>query len=398
VFFDERNIRLTRPLKILVGANVPSDPDSGAAGTVYQTNRALRELGHEVDEIWADDLGRRIRHGNLHYLAELPFRFRDVVRERCARKNYDVVQLSQPHAYLVAKDLRKSRYGGVFVNRSHGLELRVNAEIKPWLDLYDPSRSFFRKAGTRAFRTLLDRQWRIMAKESDGIILPCCDDRDYLLTKLHLPTSKVRAIHHGVAREVMPVRFMPKDNAAFKRILYVGQFAFFKGPHVLVRVINKVLMEQQGMSFTWVCGKEHHANIRRMLDDRIGERVQLLEWMSQKELADVYASHGLFIYPSYVEGAGKASLEAMAHGLCVVASDTSGMRDYIRNGKNGYLVSVGDIAAFSEVICRTQKDSEGAAAMARKAAEDAREYTWSKCATESVEFYSELTHQKASQR
>ena len=45
-------------MKILVGADVPPDPNSGAAGTVYQTNAALRELGHDVDEIWANDIGR----------------------------------------------------------------------------------------------------------------------------------------------------------------------------------------------------------------------------------------------------------------------------------------------------------------------------------------------------
>ncbi len=60
------------PLRILVGADVPPDLNPGASGTVLQTNLALRELGHHVDEIWADDLGRRIRHGNLHYAFELP--------------------------------------------------------------------------------------------------------------------------------------------------------------------------------------------------------------------------------------------------------------------------------------------------------------------------------------
>ena len=90
-------------MRFLVGADYPPDPNSGAAGTVFQSIRGLREIGCEVDEIWRDDLGRRIRHGNLHYWLELPRAFRRAVAERCARKDYDVVQLSQPHAWLAGQ-------------------------------------------------------------------------------------------------------------------------------------------------------------------------------------------------------------------------------------------------------------------------------------------------------
>ena len=65
-----------------MGADVLPDPNAGASGTVYQMNAALRRQGHVVDEIWQTDLGRRIRHGNLHYLLELPRTYRRAVRQR----------------------------------------------------------------------------------------------------------------------------------------------------------------------------------------------------------------------------------------------------------------------------------------------------------------------------
>ena len=48
-------------MKILVAADVPEDPNSGVAGTEYQTIQALRALGHEVDAVafapvcWCED-------------------------------------------------------------------------------------------------------------------------------------------------------------------------------------------------------------------------------------------------------------------------------------------------------------------------------------------------------
>ena len=101
---------ISRPLRILVGADVPPDPNAGAAGTVWQMNQALRKRGHVVDEIWDRDLGRRIRHGNLHYLLELPHAYARAVRERLAKASYDVIELNQPHAYLAARRHRQ-RHG-----------------------------------------------------------------------------------------------------------------------------------------------------------------------------------------------------------------------------------------------------------------------------------------------
>ena len=77
-------------MRILTVANVPPDPNSGAAGTVYHTNEALRELGHKVDAIWHDRLGpRRLRHGNLHSLLEQPRAYRREILKAVAANEFD---------------------------------------------------------------------------------------------------------------------------------------------------------------------------------------------------------------------------------------------------------------------------------------------------------------------
>src|SRR5262249_43903224 len=90
-------------MRILLMADVPRDPNSGAAGTEVQTAEALRALGHEVDEVWAPQLGRRIAHGNLHYLFELPRTYRREMKRALTAKRYDVIHVNQPHGYLAAK-------------------------------------------------------------------------------------------------------------------------------------------------------------------------------------------------------------------------------------------------------------------------------------------------------
>ncbi|MFC1605458.1 glycosyltransferase family 4 protein [Pseudomonadota bacterium] len=378
-------------MRILVGADVPKDPNSGAAGTVYQTNRALRELGHEVDEIWADDIGRRIQHGNAHYLLELPYRFRTIVRQRCEKKRYDVFQLSQPHAYLAAKDHRNSKRAGIFVNRSHGLELRVQDVLPYWEKCYGANRKgLLRSLVSKGIQKQIANQWRQVANYSDGIILPSEEDRQFLVKALKLDESKVRTIHHGVSGHFLSNAYHGNQLGRFHKLLYVGQYTFMKGPDVLTEVVNDLLRKYPSAAFTWVCSKAHHEQVLAKIDSTVRPRFSLLDWMPQDQLDELYSEHGIFIFPSFFEGAGKAALEAMACGMCVISSDTGGMRDYIDSGDNGFLVEVGDFGGFVSTAIRLLADSTLCLAVGKRAALHAREYTWERCARDAVGFYRAL--------
>ena len=116
-------------MKILCMANVAPNPSSGAAGTEFQTIRALRELGHTVDDVWADGLSHHLGHFKLYDLLELPLAYWIALKKHVQSAEYDVVHVNQPHGYLAAKALRKLDPQAVFVHRSHGLEGRVSANL-----------------------------------------------------------------------------------------------------------------------------------------------------------------------------------------------------------------------------------------------------------------------------
>jgi len=381
-----------------VGASVPADPNAGAAGTVYNTSKALRELGCEVDEFWAGDMPHRIKHGNLHYLLELPCAYRRAVRERCAQKEYDVVQLSQPHAYLAAEEHQRLGRPGVFVNRSHGLELRVNQVVRHWRkQLGVKANRFPRSLFSPVLGKMLERHWLKVASASDGIIFGCHEDRDFLVRALDVGPQKVVAIPHGVSEVYLRHDARPMTPRRRRRLLFVGQYAFFKAPHILAGIVDRVLSLHAGATFTWVCAARHQKAAAALLDGGIRDRVCFMDWLSQQELVSVYDDHGIFLFPSFFEGFGKAPLEAMARGLCVVASETGGMRDYVRSGKNGFLAPVGDVDGF---VTRTREllgRPDLCRSMSRQARSTALNYGWRRCAQEAVAFYRRLLEAKASE-
>lgn len=384
-------------LRILTVADTPCDPNSGAAGTVYYTNQAFRELGHEVDEIWAEDLRpRRIAHGNLHSLLEQPRAYCRAVMKAVQKKNYDVIQISQPQAYLTAKALKQSGFKGLVINRSHGVELRVDEVLPYWYQKLGIRESRFPRFLTASLRKLLQRQWHEVVKYCDGVIVTCEDDRDCLLSKLQIEPKKVSVIHHGVPNAFINTPIKPYSSERHKRLLYVGQSAFFKAPIILARVVNQILGSDEDITMTWVTPATDHDYIKFLLKPEILSRVHFLDWQPQEKLIALYDSCGIFIFPSLVEGAGKTSLEALSRGLCVVASNQGGMKDYIKSGENGYLCEVGNSEEFVRDINFLLRNLEFSTNIGAHALITSQSYTWQKCALRATYFYTRTLLKSAS--
>jgi glycosyltransferase involved in cell wall biosynthesis len=139
--------------------------------------------------------------------------------------------------------------------------------------------------------------------------------------------------------------------------------------------------------FTWVCDRADHGAVRALLSGKANARTELLHWTTQDALRDIYDAHGLFLFPSFFEGFGKAFLEAMSRGLCVIASDAGAMHDLIAHGRNGCLVPPGDAEALADAALAILRDETRAEAMSAAAVATAREHTWERLARELAVFY-----------
>jgi len=380
-------------MRILMMTDATENPDSGAAGTEYQTANALRELGHEVDAIWANRLPRRLSHGNLHYLLELPITYRARMLERLQAQRYDVVHVSQPHGYLAAHAAKRLPNRPVFVHRSHGFEPRIKAVLAGWRHL-QPRTSLLRAAASHAMASLLDINNRAIVRYADGHLVSAQLCATYLHQCCGVQRARIAVVPQAppsAFQDIPPPRF---DESRLDRILYVGQLAFFKAPMVLAEAFELVLAQRPQARLTWVCAAPQQRQAAALFGPLARERVTFLDWGAQRQLMDIYDSHGVFLFPSFFEGFGKAFLEAMARGLLVVASDEGGARDLIEQGKNGYLVPVGDAKAMAQACVAFQSGGVDARQVSANARRTALLYTWRRVAQETADFYNRLIAQR----
>ena len=378
-------------MRILFAADVDPDPDAGASGTELQTIQALRRQGHEVEEIWARDLGRRIRHGNLHYLMELPWSYRRVIADRCARGAFDVIHVNQGHCYLAAIDHKRSKRRGVFVCRSHGLDDHMELVLAPWRRrLGIAGRRGPKMLVGKAIDSMLHRHDLLAYRHADGVLVSSGNDARFLVEERNVPADRVGCIPQAPAATFVATSAQPLDASRLDRILHVGGFAYWKGVHAVAETINRLFAEADRGSMTWVCRESEHESVRALLTPVANTRVELLGWTTQEQLRSIYDAHGIFLYPSLFDGFGKVFLEAMARGLCVVGTRAGGMPDVIDNGANGLLVEFNESIARAAAVRQLWDAPERAEQMGRAAAETARRYSWDRVGSETAAFYRRL--------
>lgn len=126
-----------------------------------------------------------------------------------------------------------------------------------------------------------------------------------------------------------------------KNLIAVGRLEKVKGFADLIKVYKLVNLKTQGTSLTLVGdGKEKDSLFETIVKNDLSGKVKMPGYLFQEDIDKLYDKSCLYIMTSHSESFGLVMLEAMSHGLPVVAfSSAEGARDLIQDGYNGYLIN-----------------------------------------------------------
>lgn len=116
------------------------------------------------------------------------------------------------------------------------------------------------------------------------------------------------------------------------------------------------------------------------------DRIKFIFDARQEELPLIYNLADLFVYPSVYEGFGLPVLEAMACGTAVITSNVSSLPEVA--GDAAVLVDPMDSSAIAGAISKVLSDKQYKAVLSQKGIERAKQFTWERCARETLEVYS----------
>jgi alpha-1,3-rhamnosyl/mannosyltransferase len=110
-----------------------------------------------------------------------------------------------------------------------------------------------------------------------------------------------------------------------------------------------------------------------------------LGFTSDEDLAALYAGAMTLVYPSLYEGFGLPPLEAMASGTPVVVSDRSTLPEVV--GDAGLKIAADDESGLREALRQFEEDPEFWSQHAAASLEQARRFSWERCAVETLAVY-----------
>lgn len=151
-------------------------------------------------------------------------------------------------------------------------------------------------------------------------------------------------------------------------IVYAGQIIRGKGVDLLLQALAKVRLPFECV----ILGDgSDRANCERLCARLgLGGRVQFRGFVRAEELTAYYQEASVAAVSSvWPEPFGMAGPEAMLHGLPVVAFDAGGIREWLLDGENGFLVPWMDTDSFAERMEDLLRDKE----LARRLGDRGRE-------------------------
>jgi glycosyltransferase involved in cell wall biosynthesis len=201
-----------------------------------------------------------------------------------------------------------------------------------------------------------------------------------LQLKYNREIGSVWYVPNGVEDRYFIQREYPDGDAL--RLLFVGSWLDHKGVYYLRDGFEELAMRIPQVRLTIAGCSVSEKTVKQFFPPSVRDRLDVLPFVSRKDMPALYARHDIFAFPSLFEGLPIVLLEAMATGMPVVTTETCGMKDVVENDYNGLLVKPADAAAFVSATERLIHSPSLRAQLGLAGQETMRRYSWDRVAVQ----------------
>ena len=181
-----------------------------------------------------------------------------------------------------------------------------------------------------------------------------------------------------------------------KILLSVGRLVERKGIHWFIESVVPKIVGQRNIVYLiagdGICREKIKKGINK---NNLENCVTMLGKVDHEMLKLLYNTSDIFVMPNIpvkgdMEGFGIVAMEAASCGVPVVASDMEGIKDAVKDEKNGFLIEYYNMQEFVNVVTKLLKDDNEREEFGKIAREFSLEnYCWTKIAGEYLEEFRE---------
>lgn len=270
-------------------------------------------------------------------MAKTNFKAYKELKELLKQESFQLIHCHTPIAGIFTRLAARSyrRKGTKVIYTTHGFAFTENSSKKSWIVFYTVEKfcSLFCDAIITINKEDYSNAKRMFCKKV------------FYINGVGVDTSKYANVVVN-CREYRKLIGVPADKIM---ILAVGELSTRKNHQIIIKALSK-LPNKNDYVFV-ICGNGIDGGTGKMLHDLAKqEDVDLRMLGFRMDIPEITAISDIGVIPSIREGLGLAGVQSLAAGVPVIGSSVQGIKDYIVDGKDGYLCAPFDDTAFAEKI------------------------------------------------
>lgn len=185
------------------------------------------------------------------------------------------------------------------------------------------------------------------------------------LERLGCPAEKLRLNRTGIPLDQFPFQQRPMPADGSWRFVQACRLIAKKGLTTAIHAFAKFHAKFPAAKYRIAGEGPLKSQIEALIGElRLEGAVELSGFLSQAELADLYARSHIFLHPSEMppdqnqEGIPNSMLEAMATGLPVLATTHGGIPEAVTHERTGLLVAERDVDALFQAMCQITEETD----------------------------------------
>ncbi len=359
---------------------------TGIGRYVFEMSHHLRMMGHKL----------------VFYLPEKPsFALAEGGGMTVRIGNYAGGVRRQIWGQLVLPKLAVTDGLDVFWGPAHRLPILLNQSIPRVVTIHDLV--WMNAAPTMRFQTWLGE--RLLMKPAiygaDRVVAVSSATAEAVKAAFPAAASKVSVVHSGLT--VLSDKSTGESFATFAEMhridrpyaLFVGTLEPRKNLPRLLEAYSRLSVEVREKLLLVIAGGQgwHHVNLTTLISQLgIDSTVRLTGYVTDGELAGLYANARFLAMPSLYEGFGFPIIEANAMGIPVLTSNTSSMPEVA--GDAALLVDPRDVDALTFAMWRLASDEHLLRHLVARSRPNAARFDWHKSASELIKIFEGVIIQK----
>ena len=200
---------------------------------------------------------------------------------------------------------------------------------------------------------------------ADAVVVLGRRSRDFFTAAVGVSPAHMHCIPNGIISPPATQQQRPASSEP-PLILFLGRLGERKGvPELLAALKSDHLAAKSWRAV--LAGDGEGARFRQeVLDMGLSHRAEILDWQDREAASRLLRSAAVLVLPSHHEALPMAILEALAHGVAVVATPVGEIPEFLRHDEEALLVPPGDVGSLSKAIAALLDDPVRRARLAQQ--------------------------------